>query len=121
MKTTGTGPAHTNSLTFEHRIQLADWLRAEASNIPNRTVAQMVQLAQEHIGRPCSATQLRAVAKAAKVEWNVKVVRGDGPRKGSYKALEARVAALEAWCADFAASIGASPPPGLPSDEEIED
>lgn len=119
MKKSNAGIPHTNSLNMEQRIKLSDWLRAERGIIPNHTVAELVEKAKAHLGRSCSAQQLRDIAKASGVNWNPKVERAVA-NPSRMTILERRVTALEAWCETIAAQLGVAKPE-LPSDEDLQE
>lgn len=123
MKKSNAGQQHVNSLNFSDRIKLVDWLRAERDVIPTRTVEENVEAAKAHIGRSCSAQQLRDLAKAADVPWRPQLpARTGGGAAGSrrYQELEARVKMLEQWCEQIATSLDI-PKPTLPSDEDLQE
>ncbi len=87
---------HTNSLNMQKRIQILDWLRAHPDDLPNMTGDEIVTAVSESINHSCTLAQVRDIAKAANMRWQIKKTWSKkSGSAGRMDRLEARIANIE--------------------------
>ena len=111
-------------LNMQKRIQILDWLRAHPDDILNMTGPEIIKAVSESINHSCNLNQIRQIAKAGNLRWQIKksMPSGKTGTGGRMDKLEARIKTLETWCYNTAVELGVKlpeTPSDLPGDDEL--